>query len=140
MDQHTLVFKELINEGTQLLENDTENEQVIVVKTAKGHIYHCINHSMGRRSGFEYDVTDEESFISMLRDKDDTEIQAIVALWNPRVTEKSTSASCSVDIPSWYLRQCLFNLHPENQNALILLVGDQNYLAKKLGDLMLKKD
>lgn len=140
MDQHTIVFKELINEATQLLKNDTENEQVIVVKTAKGHIYHCINRSMGRRSGFEYDVTDEENFISMLRDQDDTELQAIAALWNPCVTETSTPASCSVDIPSWHLRQCLFNLHPENRNTLVLLVGDQGYLAKRVGDLMPKTD
>ena len=46
----------------------------------------------------------------------------------------------SLDVPGWHLRRGLLALHPQNEKTLILLMGEQGYNPRKLGDLMPKKE
>ena len=90
MEQHAMVFNSLFEGVARLLSIHATAEQIIIVKTAKENIYHCINYSTGCRAGSEYDISDEEAFFALLRDRDETEIQYLIVVWNPNVVELNT--------------------------------------------------
>lgn len=131
LDPRTVTFYELLEEADMLLENDTVNEQLVLVKTAKGNIYHTCNQIT---SG--YDEANDRAFMDMLREKEDTEVRFLVALWNPRaVPLLQPDLPYAPDIPGWCLRKGLVELDSANEETLVLLLGEGVYHARTLKSL-----
>ena len=117
MDQRENEFMELLEETEAVLRKNPTAEQAIAVKTGKGNVYCFANHAI--MSG-EHD--DENSFIGLLRDSEDTQVQYMVCKWNGQ----------SVDVPSMHFRCRLIEINPDNENAEILLQGVGGYLVEYL--------
>ena len=127
-------FEPLIAKGQQLLKNNTSHEQVVIVLMANGNILHCLNRSVGMRSGSEYDTADEAQFLELLR-REGCPIHHIAALWNPNVVGVIPQDAPALDVPGYHLRKGLLDLHPTNQEALILLRGERGYNVRPLKTL-----
>lgn len=110
-------FSGLLDEAKRLLQAEPPAEQVIVVKTAKGSVCHLLNRSI--RAG---DTTDEDAFFTMLSDRGETAIQAVLCMWSDR----------SIDLPSNHFRRRLAELCPDNKNAVVLLQGENDFIMKRL--------
>ena len=119
-DERTTSFYELLDEADRLLENDTVNEQIVLVKTAKGNLYHTVQNP---QTG--YDPMKDIAFMDMLLSRDDAQVRYIVVLWNPRVAELiDPDIAYALDVPGWCLRRGLPELAGGNEDALILLRGE----------------
>lgn len=111
----------LLEEGKRRLEENPEAEQVIVVKTAKGQVCHFAN-----RAVTAGDRRDEDAFLAELAHGGETELRALVCLWQGQ----------ALDVPSFHFRSRLLELCPNNKDAVVLLQGEDVLLAKKLEVLM----
>lgn len=130
-DERTTAFYELLGEADRLLENDTVHGQLVLVKTAKGNIYHMFNGTPGR-----YDPMRDVAFMDMLAAKDDAQVRWIAALWNPRVCELlHPDIPYALDVPGWCLRRGLLDLASGNENALVWLRGAGMYNARTLASI-----
>lgn len=110
-------FNGLMFEAEKTCCEHPDAEQVIAVKTEKGNTYILVN-----RNVMSGDYSDENSFIQMLREKDDTETQYLVCKWNGK----------TVDVPSFHFREQLLNINPKNENTALLLQGFGAYIVKPL--------
>lgn len=117
----TSEFYYLLDEAEKLIRADPSADQVIVVRTAKGSVCHLLN-----RSIMAGDTKEEDAFFTMLIDREETAIQAVVCMWNNR----------SIDLPSSHFRHRLMELCPDNQNAVVLLQGENALIVKKLEQLI----
>ena len=116
MELHTL-----LEEAERLLRENPEAEQVIVAKTAKGNLHHCANHRI-----LAGDPTEEVRFVQLLRERGDTEIRCLAALW---------SNGCA-DVPSMHLRERLLELSEKNAEAVLPLRGEDGWSVKTIRDTM----
>lgn len=92
-------------------------EQVIVLRTANGNLYSVVNRNI---TGGDH--RDEDICLQTLREKDDTQVFSILALWDTH----------SPEITSAHFNQGLVDLNPENENARIFLQGRDCIMAKRL--------
>lgn len=125
-----LQFYELLAEADRLLENDTVHEQIVLVKTAKGNIYHTFQDAM---TG--YDPMRDIEFMDMLAEKGDAQISYLVVLWNPKaktVQLLHQNIPYALEVPGWCLRSGLLDLAPGNEDALLILLGEGGYHVRTL--------
>ena len=120
-------LQELLAESDRLLENDTVNESVVLVKTAKGNVYHMF------QSLSSYDPMQDIAFMDMLLEKDDAQVRYIAALLNRNVND--TSFEYSLLPPGWCLRCGLLDLAPGNEEARVYLCGGGFCNSRTLADI-----
>ena len=112
-------MKVLFEKAEALIHQNPDVQQMIVVMTQKGNVYHFANTDA-------MNSADEENFLSMLREKDDIQISKMVCMWN----------NFAVDLPHIRFRKRLVELCPENAEAYILLMGEGHYVAHRLSKTM----
>ena len=110
----------LLEQVKGLVEAEPAAQQVIVVKTAKGNVYHVSNRDV--ESG-----ADEDGLLRQLRDGEHTQIQAVVCIWQE---------GGALDVPSIRFRQQLLELDPRNGDALLPLQGENVLVARTLRETM----
>lgn len=131
LDERATTFYELLDEADKLLEHDTIHGQLVLVKTAKGNIYHMFNCTPN-----EYDPMLDIAFMDMLLEKDDAQVRYIAVLWNQNVCDLlDTENPYSLDVPGWCLRRGLLDLAPGNENALVYLRSEGFYNSRTLADI-----
>ncbi len=126
-------FDELLREAGRILANDTANEMLVLVKTAKGSRYH-----MFQSAATAYDPMKDIEFMDMLVEKDDAQVVCMIVLWNPKaetVELLDTGHPYALGVPGWCLRRGLLELAPANKDAQILLIGAGGYNARTLGSI-----
>lgn len=116
MNQLPIEFEELFQQAKGLIESEYSPQQVIAVRTVKGHTYSFANNIMYG------ELREEKNFIDRLVQEDDTEIKCLVCMWNTQ----------ELDIPSQHLRKLLMEMNPLNQEMMLLLKGADGYILKKL--------
>lgn len=111
----------LLEEAKGLLaeENVGKDGQMIILKTAKSNKYHFVNYFL---NGPE----DEERFLQMLRNRDDTQVQYLVCMWY----------GYQLDVPSMHFRQGLIGICPRNENAIMVLQGENVLHARTIAQTM----
>ena len=129
--EHTDHFYSLLAEAEKLLQTDPTSEEVIVVKTAAGNVYHCSNHAI-----MNGDTSEESVFLEMLKKAKDTTVCYLVCIWNRHTVDCLPSEYQPVDLPSFHFRQGLLALSPQNAHARILLLGNDGYGYKILAATM----
>lgn len=122
MDGRKTELYALLEEARRQVRENPDAEQIIVVKTAKGNLYHFANYGVISGS-----TADEVRFVALLREKEDTEILYLVAMWS----------SGGVDLPSHHLRSRLLELSPKNGEAVMPLQGEKGYGMVTIGVTML---
>lgn len=130
MEKH---FYELLSEADRLLENDTVHEQIALVKTAKGNIYHTFQSAM---TG--YDPMKDIEFMDMLLEKDDAQVKYLVVLWNSKaetVHLLHRDIPYALEVPGWCLRSGLMDLAPGNEDTLLILLGEGGYNVRTLKNI-----
>lgn len=126
-------FNELLKKADRILETDTVNEQLVLIKTAKGNIYHTFQNA---QTG--YDPMLDIKFMDMLLEKNDAQVAYMIVLWNPKaetVKLLDTAHPYSLEVPGWCLRRGLLELAPSNKDAQILLFGVGGYNARTLDSI-----
>lgn len=126
-------FYELLHEADRILENDTVHEMIVLVKTAKGNIYHTF-----QDSATSYDPMRDIKFMDMLMTKNDTQVKYLVVLWKPRaetVKLLDTGHPYYPEMPGWCLRRGLLELAPENKDTLLLLSAGEIFNTRTLGSV-----
>ena len=114
-------FTGMHEEARVLLAASPSAQQAVLVLTAKGGHYHCLSRDI--MSG---DTTEEIALVRAMAENQDTQVKCLVCMWD---------TGC-VDVPSRHLRDLLLRLHPENQEAYILLSGGDTLLIKPLKALL----
>lgn len=125
-------FYELLHEADRILENDTVHESVVLVKTAKGNVYHMF------QKYSSYDPMREIAFMDMLAEKDDAQVKYLVVLHNPRAETtllRDTEEPYYPDMPGWCLRRGLLELAPENEDTLLLLSAGEIFNTRTLASV-----
>ena len=128
MDART-VFHELVSEAVCLLEHNRTDDEILVIKTATGNVYHQVLHCIGavRCVGFPVEPSSYEAevrkFLSILHEKNDTHVQYIVAVVNDHVVQSLDRAPYSVELPPYCIRKGLMELNQRNADAIILTDG-----------------
>ena len=117
MEAIPVEFAELYEEAKKLIKSDSSAQQVLVALTSKLQMYHFTNHDI-----MSADITEEETFIKMLMDKNDTEVKYMVCMWD----------GFMLDVPSQHLRSRLTQINPLNGNTRILLQGNETWTTKEL--------
>ena len=116
MNKLPIEFEELFQEAKGFIESEDSPQQVIAVRTVKGHTYFFANYIT------HGELTEEKNFIDRLVQEDDTEIKSLVCMWDTK----------ELDIPSQHLRNLLMEMNPLNQEMTLLLKGADGYILKKL--------
>lgn len=116
MNKLPIEFEELFQEAKGLIESEDSAQQVIAVRTVKGHTYSFAYYIM------HGELTEEKNFIDRLVQEDDTEINYLVCMWDTK----------ELDIPSQHMRNLLMEMNPLNQEMTLLLKGADEYILKKL--------
>ena len=117
MEAIPVEFAELYEEAKKLIKSDSSAQQVLVVLTSKYQMYHFTNHDI-----MSADITEEETFIKMLMDKNDAEVKYMVCMWD----------NFMLDVPSQHFRSRLTQINPLNGNTRILLQGNETWTTKEL--------
>ena len=128
------VFHALIEEAEKQVKLNPTAGQVVVVKTAKGNTYTCVNNNTYTiENGVIMSVGDfdeEIEFIQMLVDIDDVEVKYIVCMWQ----------SGSVEIPSYHFRNGILEICSKNQEAIWVGQGEDCLLLRALKDTVPAKE
>ena len=133
------VLRDLMAETERLLENNLADDALILLKTAAGNIYHQTIHCVGvvRRDGFPVETasyeTEVSDLLSVLRAKNDTHVQCILAVSNGHVVQLPDHHKYSVELPPYCIRKGLIDLDQRNADAIILTDGVRNMT---IGDSM----
>ena len=80
----------LLEQARELAKVESTAQQVILVKTAKGNVYHVSNRDVERGA-------DEDGLLRQLRDGEDTQVQAVACMWKEGgrwMSHPSASGSC----------------------------------------------
>ena len=114
-------FDQMLSLGQRLFIYDLKIDMVLVIRTAKGKLYHAEGH--GENAGVAM-----ESLIRALIINGDTEVKKIVSLLGP------TSVAGAIH---WIVRQELPKINPKNYGAEILLQAGEPglYGSKTFGQL-----
>lgn len=110
----------LLEQAKGLVEAEPAAQQVIVVKTAKGNVYHVSNRDVEIGA-------DEDGLLRQLRDGEDTQVQAVACMWKE---------GGALDVPSIRFRQLLLELDSRNGDALLPLQGENVLVARTLRETM----
>lgn len=98
-------FELLVEEVKKYILEYPMDEQVIVVKTAKGNIHSFGNNVLSQK------YEEEKAFVQKLVDEDDAILECIVCMWN----------DLSLDFPSMNFRKLLIEASEENNHAKMYL-------------------
>lgn len=112
-------YEMLIAEAKALLAEAPGAQQVIVVRSAKGNIYHLANTCVETSA-------DEDCYLDLLRDADDTAVAALVCMWKDG----------TLDVPSMHFRKGLLALNPANAAAELPLQSLHCLTVKRLEALV----
>lgn len=115
-------FNTLILEAQKQVKENTDVEMVVVTQSAKGNMYFCFIHEA--LNGDE--AADIDDFIQRLVDAGDVEMKYCVCMWNRGWLE----------IPSYYLRKCLLEISPKNEETIFAGQGENKIVLKTLKDMM----
>lgn len=130
MDKALENINELLEMAARGLSDNSDAEQVVLVKTSTDRTYLCYNNS------FCDGVGDGESgLLNDLSANNDVEVNFIAALWNP-MSVNCDQDNYAVDLPSYNLRRGLLKLSQSNENSIILLRGENGFIDKKLSATM----
>ncbi len=133
------MFNELFGEAVSLLEGNMTDDAVVLIKTAAGNIYHQTLRSVGmvRCDGLPQEPSDYEAnvntFLDMLREKNDIRVQYILTVINGNVVRLTCNDRLSVELPPYCIRRGLLDLDPNNSEVVILL---NNSHSMKLSESM----
>lgn len=119
MDTRSAELYSLLGTAERQVSAEKDAQQVIAVKTAKGNVYHFPNHCVGEPS-------EEDTFLEMLLEQGDAEIQYILCMWH----------NYQLDVPSLHFRRRLVEICPRNKDAVVLLLGENAFHAKRVEQLM----
>ena len=108
----------LLEQARELAKVESTAQQVILVKTAKGNVYHVSNRDVERGA-------DEDGLLRQLRDGEDTQVQAVACMWKE---------GGALDVPSIRFRQRLLELDSRNGDAP--LQGENVLVARTLRETM----
>ena len=115
-------LSELVQMAKGLVEQGLEADQIVVVETAKTTVYHFENHLLVKGK-LDTGFADEERFIWMLKDKNDSEVKYIVCMWNHG----------AVEIPSMHFRELLMEASPKNADAIFVVLTEDGKGGFALG-------
>lgn len=105
-------LQELIDIGRYNISN-LESEQLVIIKTVNNNIYMFENNPISNPQ------KDETVFLKALKEN---EIKYILCEWK----------TGEIDLPSYSLRKALLEKSLSNNNALIILNGENEIICKKL--------
>ncbi len=123
-------FMALLEKAEALLVGDTENEQVTVLKTARGTLYHCKDNPV------KGDFSGTDGLLAQLRAEDDTQVCHMISMWNSGATNCGIGSHYPVDMINPQMRHGLMELNPANTETMILFIGEGHYNARKLGSCL----
>lgn len=103
---HEHEIEELVKWAEELVKSDSSAEQCVVVRTQKENQYYLFNHHMISGS-----VEEEDVFLKMLAENEDTEIRCVVCMWS----------DYTIDMMSHHLLKSLIELNPANKNTAVIL-------------------
>ncbi len=119
----------LIEETRKCMAEHPTAQQVILVKTAKGNIYTCVNNNYVIENDMIMsvgDFKDETNFIQMLVDADDVEIKYIVGMWK----------NGGIEVPSMHFRKAILDICPKNEDAICVGQGADKLVFKTIKERM----
>lgn len=94
---------------------------VTVLRTAQGNEYRFL---LSMQEPFEESLTNHaQQAVDALIQNNDTHVLYLLHIWK--------QGHC-LDLPPYSLRQVLTELHPENQNALLLLQGEDAWIIRTI--------
>lgn len=115
-----MTFEALLRETENFLAAHPQAQQAVSVWTVRGNLRQFFSaHIM------EGDHSEEDAFLSMLREKGEPEVQKLVCLFR--------DTAGWPELASYHLRQGLAELDPANADALLLLQGETGPVVKRLG-------
>lgn len=92
---------------------------VTVLRTAQGNEYRF---PLSMREPFEQNLTEHtQQAVDTLTQNNDTHVLYLLHVWK--------NGHC-LDLPPHSLRKALTGLHPENQNALLMLQGEDAWVTR----------
>ncbi len=121
-DHDTMQTQENFADLIQVAQNalvDLPKSGVIVLRTAKNNIYHCVI-----TNGCSNYENEEKAFLDNLRQNDDLEVSQMVWMWHDG----------TLDISSFVFRDMLCKLHENNKNAEMILTGENCYHKKTIAE------
>lgn len=113
---------ELVQMAEKLVSMSLQAEQIIVVETVKSNVYHFENH-LHIGGQFDARLLDEERFVRMLKEKNDSEVKYIVCMWK----------NGGVEIPSMHFRKLLLEVSPKNADAMFVVLTEDGKGGLALG-------
>lgn len=113
-------FEVLVGTAKNKIRLNPEAEQVVVVRTAKNRIRSFAFQSM------EEILQEDNPFVQQLKEEDDIEIKYIVCMWN----------NYGIEVPSIQLRKCLLEASEKNEEALMVLQGEYDFVARTIKSSM----
>ena len=117
MEKFPSEFENLLKQAKDFIMSAPSAEQVIAVQTFKGNIV-CF----GKHDVISGNTADEEAFVKILSENEDTMIQYAICMWK----------DFSLDVPSHYFQNLLVSLNSFNRETKILLTGGECFIAKSL--------
>lgn len=118
--EHLSEFEVLVAEAKNEVRQHPDAEQVVVVRTAKNRIRRFIFQSM------EEVLQDDNAFVHQLVEQDDVQIKHIVCMWN----------NYGVEVPSIGLRKSLLEVSEKNEDALMILQRDYDFVFRTIKSTM----
>lgn len=129
LDAGIVAFYDLFAEADRILEHDTVHEELVLLKTAKGNIYHMFQN----RS--TYEPMKDIAFMDRLVAENDTHTKYLLVLINPKadtILLQDMGEQYYPEMPGWCLRRGLLELAPENKDTLLLLSAGEIFTIKTL--------
>ena len=107
-----------IHAGTQAIGESPDADGVTIIRTVKGTEY---------RFPYYMDKNYVPEILAALRAAGDVHVRHLVHIWKNHW----------LDVPSYSLRQALLALHPQNADAHLMLIGEENFVFLSVRDTML---
>ena len=94
---------------------------VTILRTTQGNEYRFF---LSMREPFETNLANQaQQTVNTLTQRSDTHVLYLLHIWKN---------GCCLDLPPHTLRKALTELHPENQNALLMLQGETGFIFKSM--------
>ena len=104
---------------TEATKETSDADGVTVLRTAQGNEYRF---PLSMQEPFEKNLADHaQQAVDTLTQNNDTHVLYLLHVWK--------KGHC-LDLPPHGLRKALTELHPENQNALLILQGEETWIVK----------
>lgn len=114
-----ILWQMYIHSGVRAIREEPEAEGITLLRTASGREYR-----------FRLFRDDIPGFIDVLTQNGDTHVLYLVHVWKNHW----------LDVPSHDLRKALTALHPENENALLMLIGEENFSVFTIRETMVDNE